>query len=489
MVFDPISTIGIVGLAFGTLGFIASTVETLSKKQRAFKECQARIVWYFEQFETCYLEFQNWKDVWCAGPRGRAFSDQTYEDFFGEHGFVRLKMRFNGVLEDINNIIEILEQGPVDVKESDRPPAQDWEGLRNILQTAKTDKAAAERCIIPSKWYKFCFALTKSAKFDEIITRLNGRVTELERFSRLKFRMVQGQEDVGRKVSNRELRDLGSMYHKLRNLTQFLDDLYSEHLNSNPRRVWTLVMGQPNLEKALRVFNDDGAFGVEFILGRLESEGSGSPYISRVDNRRLREVTISELVQECNDGPNSSNELTLLPSWGTRTPMKDILRKDLESGISTLKAREYVRVTTALDMVNSIGLFYATPWMIDLCSCGVSYTQVVKEDSTSICSTYRSRDHNCHDLRTTHGQFFFLGVALLELVLATPIVARSDARRRPSFSLSSMGYMDIDVVLDMVSSKKCKQAIEYCFELDERIPQRFLQPEELALCLKYLVKP
>jgi hypothetical protein len=48
-------------------------------------------------------------------------------------------------------------------------------------------------------------------------TCLNGRVTELEKFSRLKFRTVQGQEDVGRKVSNQELRDLASTYVKLRN--------------------------------------------------------------------------------------------------------------------------------------------------------------------------------------------------------------------------------------------------------------------------------
>jgi hypothetical protein len=105
-------------------------------------------------------------------------------------------------------------------------------------------------------------------------TCLNGRVTELEKFSRLKFRTVQGQEDVGRKVSNQELRDLASTYVKLRNSNQFLEDLYSEHLNANPGRIWTLVMGQPNLEKALRIFNDDGAFGVEFILERLALESS-----------------------------------------------------------------------------------------------------------------------------------------------------------------------------------------------------------------------
>jgi hypothetical protein len=321
-------------------------------------------------------------------------------------------------------------------------------------------------------------------------TCLNGRVTELEKFSRLKFRTVQGQEDVGRKVSNQELRDLASTYVKLRNSNQFLEDLYSEHLNANPGRIWTLVMGQPNLEKALRIFNDDGAFGVEFILERLALESSGSAYISRLEYRRLRELTISELVEESNRGPSALNELTLLPSWATRTPMKDILRRDGEHGIQARKAREYVRATTALDMVNSIALFYATPWMIDICSCGISYTQVVKEDSTAICSTYRSRDHNCHDLRTVRGQLFLLGVALLELVLATPIVARSDTRLRPSFLLgTSTRPMDIDAVLDRVSSKKCKQAIEYCFELDKRMPQRFLRPEELALCLKYLVKP
>lgn len=514
MVFDPVAVVGFVGTTAGLVSFLTSTLENLHGRARNHRECARRLEDYKNELETNLLELQDWLRTWsrhCQG-ENRPFPEATYEYFWGQEGFEGVQCRLRRIREEARSVVELLKcrdihNVPIDWMSFDptwsRPSRFEILQWISLLEDDEIIRGRSRHQ--HATWmYKFFFALYKNTEIQGRLEGLAKKIDELERHSRLRF--CELHDNRRHTTMPQDLQRLATLQTERENLVAFLNDLYYVHRNASMR--WDLILGDPELADALQRLENASRMQLNFgflanVLDDTMPLATG-PRHFRVTYPRdcnLRGGTLLEQVQRW-------NQVQIFLFTFRQRRLAQHHRIDI-LGLDELTAY----MLAALSAVRSSILLYGSPWVYGLCLCGI---QVHESHNLKAAAIYYADEECSHVHPEFRGRtFLLLGLLLAELAVGAPITIslspsnsqENDSHAEPFFNLpqrlltpgltNPLSCFDLANLVGESAADSTEQyvsvkyfnAMEYCFELSQRLLRRQFCADDMEMCLKKIVKP
>jgi hypothetical protein len=517
MAFDPVSLVGIVGLTSGLLAFLVSTVKNIDETMTSYRECVKKLQEFSHMVESSFLELQEWSRLWSHLRQGAyvPYSDDTYTLLWGLAGFEGVIARSNIIRQDIGTIKALLSCQDI------RKRQKEWATLSSSLQCSseldigswhkllseKTSRSRFNKTVDKSWAYKFLFALYRNAELKTRVASLVDRVNELKKTTMLLYRQQhQARAD---EAGADDVEATANLHEEHSQLLSFLNELYKD--NHALKMRWDLVLGGPPLPLALSQLRRRFRGQLQFAFKEHMATGVHDIKIAYPKHRKLLRDDLLRYVKENrptraayhNSSLASTYKFLPLPNLYQRLELRDLTAFNL-SQVATY-------TLAALAAARSSILLYRSSWVEGLCLCGFHlYTSPGPKNDRAVA--YYSRVECPHvDRRLRQQTFLLLAVLLAEVAIGAPIRIRlpdsPTAAVKPTFEVPEMallhGYrnpMAWETLSELLSERVFEspdqllsfeylEAMEFCFELSQKLARREYQNDDFDLCIARIENP
>lgn len=251
---------------------------------------------------------------------------------------------------------------------------------------------------------------------------------------------------------------------------------------------WALVLGRPILTESLISLEEDHVLTLEFLVEQQ---------LSRPSDCAVNIVFIDCPLTKAEFGNLKKMEEMISFPRDTIEPALQAMKPFLEQAMMEIelrKASEFLRAKVASELVDSLILCYGTPCTRDLCTCGVRATHLIGKEKFW---TFRAvhGNHHCHGKTLQDRGFVLLAVVLAELAISAPINILQPIPEEFKFQLRSaggvktLGSAGLLREISHRSSRSYRKAVEYCLEIDRKLLNREIRPEDFSRCMDKISQP
>jgi hypothetical protein len=376
------------------------------------------------------------------------------------------------------------------------PTDHDTKNWHQIIEGTQALRDGSVR--LDANWtYRFLFAIYKNAELKSRIKGLQNRVSQLQKTSIVLYQ--QQHENRTGEPTYSQLQQTATLQEERLRLLQFLNELFQDNSASDLR--WALELGNPSLKLALSRLRGTSRVQLEFIFKAHLATGVYQhdikiPYSKSCKMHRPRLL---------NDGRVGSN--TKSAGWPRpqfRSPRQFHL-KTLESlDVYDMSVYALAAVATARSTI----LLYKSSWVHGLCFCGISVYDTIEPERTLAYFPQENCMHVNHLLRKE--VFLLLAVLLAELALgariqvhhpsttgaAIPVFEVPVSHLLPGFNIRMTWENLSELLSEHVHesphhfvSFEYLEAVDYCYELSQRLTRREFVNDDLDTCITRIETP
>ncbi|KAF5982453.1 hypothetical protein FBULB1_4301 [Fusarium bulbicola] len=486
MPFDPLTVIGIIGLATGLLSFVASTVENIDKRIRDYQQCRSRLIHYRHEVELAQCYYRVWLRIWCDGDK--LYPEETYEYFWGEGGYAAICERLDNVRDCSLSVQSLLrftlaEQGldSLLLKGSINKP-------KLVLSTGRT-ASGGERSVDWKK--KVCFALYENTRLKNAVEQLKDSVQNLSSYSAAIFWELQDQTNLSKEPDSELIDQLSMLKTRVEEWSEFMEKVYLKQANGEGS--WAMTLRLPDGEGSPKSLISDSDIKVDFVVERkvLKTQTfveEGVVWYPEEPNtgRYCSPSTASLEVPGCyNQGPI----LEYRP-----VPFRHILERISQSCIQMddgpLHATRLERCRGALGLANWAVLLWNTSWSSNICTCSIRST-FGADDNCRFTLHWKDNNHIFPQCVMTINQtwkYYLLGVALAELATGVPL-KYDDVAKAVHGGPKTEQFTNFQRTVERKTCNEYRKAVEYCFKMAGNSTTNTFRPEQLQRHTSQVVEP
>ncbi len=509
MPFDPLSIIGYAGTTTGFLGFLVSTVDNLNTNFRHFKDCKEDLEWYEIKSQSTLLLLDHWKQKWCLQQLGGNASERQFQRFWGHAPYQAIRRRLECIqLQNrrVNRLIYALprdqaasgsneflhERTPLDLQDQ----TNRW--WQRVTESTSYSTRTYEQPPYPTIAYRICYALARHSTLKGHVGRLSEMVDDLCKFTDELFFSVHGIRATDLQAA--DVTRLSNIQNGFDRFSTFLTALHG--IVKTPEPTWGLVLADLKLEQALKRMElpEDLKFTFRLLQESTTLANSATTQMVKVD-LPMRQ-TLQEWYNMVLDPAANSSLSILRYNISSQICTKVLVWEASQGSRLARTGLRFIGMKSTLALVNSAVLLQKTPWLKNLCTCGVHHSPM--DDDEEIC-VFKDVDcrlplgGKCFAPKMAGRRFLLLGLALSELALSQPIcfvTSEEDTALQTSKLQFYVGprrelksFEEVLILIRERADLRYKNAVRFCFEQDSESVERVGRPHNLQQCLKYLVKP
>jgi hypothetical protein len=508
MPFDPLSVLGIVGTTAGLLGFLVSTVENITVRLNNYKECVKKLQEYNHKLESVFLEMQLWSRLWSEHRNGcyTPYSDESYSSFWGPVGFEGIISRSENIRTEIQAITELLEcrnirNSQIDWRALGRDikcPTEDHINSWSLLLSLKSEPNNSLSGFDEKMFYRFLFSIYRNTELNNRVTNLQQCVSELGKISISLFRT---KHEARKEAPNPDqVSQTAAFTEKRMALLSFLDELHQDNQDSSVH--WEFVLGVPSLKRAISSLRGMSKPQLEFLFrGRTATD----VYDARIAYPKFRKLQRYEILETIFVG--SDEQLDDNTKRNQKySPYEQLQLHTLPTlGVEEMSTYALAAVAAARSTI----LLYRCSLVEGLCFCGINLYGSHEKDKRL---AYLRNPHCAHvGYRARTDTFLLLAIFLAELAVGAPIRVQDlnssflpeqhqfeipEEFLLPGFS----GWMDWDTLSDLLSERMYEvpeqfvsveylEAMDYCYQLSQRLRSRDFVNDDLDICIARIETP
>jgi hypothetical protein len=365
----------------------------------------------------------------------------------------------------------------------------DLEQWRHVAETVERGGVVGSKD--SSDWrYRICFALYENAALETAVESLKTAVDQLFAFSTSTFWELRDETNLKKDLDVDLLERLSKLKRRVDDWSNFMHKLHYTHTD------WALALRLPDPQGSPESLTTDSDMEINFVSERCVLQGHfwGDIYTVRYPKDSTDPInhTKPTISGEVSNSYASGVAVPTTKAISFRYILNEISQSIIEHQKRLLFATRLERAEGALGLVNWVILLWNTPWIPELCTCAIRST-FYTDNTCHFTLHWKDIVHVHPPCAITEWQgrkYFHLGVALTELAIGVPLRLRGEADTA-EFRLDPELEFPLHLLrhVGRRTSHRYREAVEYCFRMDEKRKTNGFQPENIEKDANKILNP
>lgn len=435
---EPLAVLGAIGTTAQLLGFLVTILGTVRSFIRNVKKYKKVVKGYILTMAEVRRRISDWQNLWIKP--GRSWTGNgLYSHLWGKQGFDNISVRLRRLMEENERLRLEIRQRAKFIPQNNHGN-HGFERLLQKLQENPNVNGDQERCLQILRemdldpqvsrfgFHTAWFTVWHKGVLDSEVDNLKKEVDE--------FVDVTTRYYIQRHGDGTSQFMEGGLRRKTNTYNQYA--ILNDKLRTGHERDHWLVLGEPSLKDATELLEEDHCPKVT-AMSETESQLTTWKMPPPSD---VKCIDINERDFRC---------------MNQQRNMKLFLRSFADETRDRKKA-QFMCTSLAAKLANTIILVNRTPWVDNLCLCGIS---VFHTRDQKYFSVFRGKPKQADCNRASHNAsvFFNLAITISELLLRRPvtIVNNKPAQTKP---------IEADIL--KVAPIRCMLAVRACFDFSQR---------------------